>query len=471
MARLEGLRDEFFKRSKEIKERLGRLQKGIGKEHDGLMKAMKEHERLWLAKLEIPLDVDKAALVVTSSNLSPIGTVEQKDVWLSEVQLHAQIEGFLEEKGKFCRELHQLYTDTRLLNADCSRQLSSCISEYFTVRSKQCLAQAEQTKDVQRAAVAIEPEAEWLQALIRSRLDYEWSLEAPPIDGFTASVLQQISSELHHHQNIANGSTIRSINVLKSGLLMRPGSTFGPAWTVLFGILTDSNYLHLYPVKAKKTSKSDYHVPTPDDQLNQKHLNDLNLTIANSWGLLDNTSVDRRRLCEPILSVPLFEGVAVSVESPNENIWSVNVPGGASSFFGGRADKHLVLKSFIEEDMVNWCIAIKDVISRSIAEAKLVCAKATARSRTSASPEATPTWTHRQVSNQITEEEDRPNIYGLPSPFHDHEGDDDDNVKDEEGEDDLAHGLSGLSISTGQVEPIRSASTSQPTFTLDNPWD
>jgi len=308
--------------------------------------------------------------------------------------------------------------------------------------------------------------------LIRSRLDYEWSLEAPPIDGFTASVLQQISSELLHHQSIVvSGPAIRSISILKSGLLMRPGSTFGPAWTVLFGVLTDSNYLHLYPVKSKKTSRPEYHVPTPDDQLNQKHLNDLNLTIASSWGLLDKVVADRRRLCEPILSVPLFEGVAVSVESPNENVWGINVPGGASSFFGGRADKHLALKSFIEEDMVNWCIAIKDVISRSIAEARLVAFHPPAKGigRASASPEATATWTHRQVSNQITEEEDRPNIYGLPSPFHDHEGGDD-NVKDD-GEDGFAHGISRLSISTGQVEPIKSASTSQPTFTLDNPWD
>lgn len=460
---LDGLREECGLKSRAIRERLAKVQKAIGKEHEGLLKAMREHEKAWVARLE-----KAASMALTAPSPSVEVAPEHKDVWLSELTLHNQVESFLAEKRRFCAVLKELYAETRMLNADCSRKLSQIMAEYFTVKAKQSLAQVEQMKDVSRAVDAIEPESEWTAALIKARLDYEWVLEAPPIDGFTHSVLNQISCEIlgtvSSHESRGNASplarapssslAVRPVRILKAGYLMRPGSTFGPAWSVLFWVLTDSHFLHAFlPETRKRRRRSvdkaspdpSYHVPTPDEQLGKKHLSELNGAIATAWlGFMAQEEpgggnwlrVDAR-LLEPVLSIPLFDGVAVSVESPNEHIWSILVPG-MSGFFGQRTDKKYSFRSFVEEDMVDWCIALKDAIA---------AAQAASSSFMGEPPRSRPAEATAQPHWKPPADEGGPYMT-VTSPF--------------EEDDEPVLNISGLSLGT---EPSRHA------FSLDNPWD
>lgn len=457
-------------RSKDIKERLGKVQKHLGREQEGLLKAMRDHEKLWTVRLE------KTFAQSLQSESPSVGAVsEQKDVWLSELQLHGQIESFLGEKDRFCRVLHELYTEVRLLNADCARRVEQVIVEHFTVKSKQGIAQIELMKDVCRGIEAVEPEKEWQSSLVRARLDFEWRLEAPPIDGFTQSVLHQISNTILTAVSAGPSTSsmpssplarapsssiaVKPVKVIKSGYLMRPGSTFGPSWQVLFFVLTDSHYLHAYVPETKKKARKHstsggtpdlvYTVPSPDDQLNQRQLHDTNLAISTAWlGFLKpNAPADEwlkidLRLLDPALTIPLFEGVQVAVDSPNEHEWSVMVPG-AGSFFG-RSDKKYHFKSFVEEDMVDWCIALKDQVSASIDEPKLMVQQGGASVSQPTPPEpARPSWTEEPAFEEVEVQQ----------------GDEDDYFRSS---------FSASMNLTDRSVPTQTASTTS--FTMENPW-
>lgn len=488
LMRLEALREDFTQKSKSIRDRLGKCQRSFGREQEGLLKVMREHEKLWTLRLE---KTATQALAEAAGSSGTSEATEQKDVWLSELHLHGQIESFLEEKRKYCRILGEIYSETRVLNSDCSRRLAEVIAEHFTVKSKHLLAQTELMKDVTRGIEAVEPESEWQSALVRARLDYEWKLEAPPIDGFTQSVLQQISCAIYGSvQPNTDRSTpasplarapsssvsVRPVKIVKAGYLMRPGATFGPAWQVLFCVLTDSHHLHLFHPETKKKSRSaksaagaspeqPYHVPSADDQLSQRHLADLNAAISTAWlGFMSRpgASPDEwlridNRLLEPALSVPLFEGVSVAVESPNEHIFSIQVPGSGSFF--GRSDRKHQMKSFLEEDMVDWCIALKDQIAACQAAPTTFFHQTKEQQQHQQQHVAHPTWTSKEaVSNEIEED-------WSPSAA--------DAFEEDSSEPDLS-GLSGLSLGSRSIEtqpkPVTASTTPGPTFNLENPW-
>jgi hypothetical protein len=493
LVRLEGLRDEFTRRSKTVRERLGKCQRSLGREQEGLLRVMKEHEKLWTQRLE--KTATQALAQAAGAGSGPGEVPEQKDVWLSELHLHGQIEAFLEEKRRFCRVLGELYSEARLLNAECSRRLAEVIAEHFTVKSKHLLAQTELMKDVTRGIEAVAPETEWQAALVRSRLDYEWRLEAPPIDGFSQSVLQQISCAIYGAVQPSTDSrstpasplarapsssvAVRPVRIVKAGYLMRPGTTFGPAWQVFFCVLTDSHHLHLFHPETKKKSRSSraapspdqqaYHVPSADDQLSQRHLADLNAAIATAWlGFMGRPGAPPdewlridTRLLDPVLSVPLFEGVAVTVESPNEHVWSIQVPGSASFF--GRGDRKHQLKSFLEEDMVDWCIALKDQIAASQAAPSAFFSQSIGQKTQHQPHLAHPTWTSKEAgSNEVEEDQWSP----TDEPFED---------EDDSERAAALSGLSGLSLGSRSLEtqpkPISTpASSTTPAFNLENPW-
>ncbi len=447
LVRLEELRTDFSNQSKQIRDILGKLQRGVGKEQEGLQKAMREHERLWMHRLE--KTAQRALSSLPSSDSINSAELEQKDVWLSQLQLHNQIDAYLEAKRKFCSTLMELYSDTRMLNAECSRRLSQTITEHFTVRSKHLLAQVEHLKDVARGIEAVEPEGEWANALVRAKLDYDWVLEAPPSDGFTHSILHQISASITSIAGSGERSAaasplsrapshslvVKPIGISKTGLIMKTGSTFGPSWIVGFAVLTEGNFLHIYAdVKSRRKSDiSSYTIPSPDDQLSKRHLADMNVSITKFWfNQMDS------RLLEPYLSIALTEGITVSVEEPTENIWRILIPG-AQGFFG-RSDKKYQFRSFLEEDMVDWCIAIKESIAANQASVNQM---AQLTHQESGQPTlAQPTWTSTQE-----------NIIG-EDPY----------LNEEDIEIDT--GLSALSLSTtSEVKP-----PTGPTFNLENPW-
>lgn len=442
LVRLEGLREEFLGQAKTLRDRLSRAQRHLTREQEALMKAMREHERLWRQR-------ESGGRIAAEES--------DKDVWLAELSLHGQVESFLAEKTLFCTSLQEIYTATRVLHADCARRLSSAIAEYFTVKGKQGLAAAELIQDVARGIAAVEPEGEWHAALVRSRLDYEWKLEAPPQDGFTSSVLQQVAA--------ASGTgAAQPVRVLRCGLLMRPGSTFGPAWAPIFCILTDSHFLHGYAPETKKQRRKAsapgseaspepaYRVPSVDDQVGARELGDMNMAISRAWlgflsdsnrtGLQGHLRIDGR-LLEPVFSIALREGVTVSIEdgARDDLAWSILVPGG-SGFFS-RSERKYMFRSWAEEDMVDWCIALKAQIAAAMP----------VQMATPSSPKATPAWTSPKdqpqsptaIGNSLEPEH---STNDLPSPFD-------------------------LDAPVIRVAPAAqtTAASDKPVFNLENPWD
>lgn len=427
LGQLDGLREDCKTKTKDVRERLGRLQRDVSKEQEGLLKSMKEHERIWTIKLEST--AAKAESLNNGEQQSSANSeMLTKDVWLSELLLHSQIESFLQEKGKFCQELMSIFLEVKGMDKEWAGKLSQIIAENCIVKSKQSILANGQLQDVSRMMRGIDADSEWSHALTKARLDYEWRLEAPPTDGFTFTVLNQISCEIFGSIAESRGGissplasapsaaiSVKPVTIKKSGYLMRAGSGFGKSWNVLFWVLTDSHFLHAYTPEKKKSrrrpsvdgaSPQTISLPSYDDQMTKRHLADLNAEISQAWlGPLapmtpylaaavpvvgQSMRVDSR-LLEPILSIPLFDGVSVAVESPSENVFVIQVPG--SGGFFGRSERKYMLKSFLEEDMVDWCIALKETIAISqAAPNNMILMKERALKGPEPKP-ASPTWT------------------------------------------------------------------------------
>lgn len=449
--RLEGLREEFLVQAKGLRDRLGRAQRHLAREQEGLLKAMREHERLWRQRRE-------------SAGRMAAEEGDHRDVWLAELSLHGQIESFLGEKGRFCSALQDVYTGTRVLHADCARRLSSAIAEYLTVKGKQGLAAAELIQDLARGIAAVEPEGEWHAALVRARLDYEWRLEAPPQDGFTASLLQQVAA--------ASGTgAAQPVRVVRCGLLMRPGSTFGPAWSPLFCILTDSHFLHAYAPETRKQRRKasapgseaspepSYRLPAPEEQVSARGLADMNAAIARAWlgflsepraagGTQGHLRIDGR-LLEPVFSIALREGLTVSIDDSgarDDLVWSVLVPGGTGFF--SRSERKHVFRSWAEEDMVDWCIALKAEIAAAMPVQSMAGGRSTGGGGAASPPAPQPAWASEAAAVAGNSLEPEHSTEDLPSPFD----------------------LDAPVLAAAAAPPAQPAN-GKPVFNLENPWD
>jgi hypothetical protein len=195
--------------------------------------------------------------------------------------------------------------------------------------------------------------------------------------------------------------------------------------------------------------------------MTKKQLADLNAEISHAWlghlaPVTPNMSavpdaskavkVDSR-LLEPVLSIPLFDGVNISVESPSENVFVIQVPGSGSFF--GRSEKKYTLRSFLEEDMVDWCIALKDAIASSQAAPNSLNLMKERLERGPEAKPASPTWTTPTYTDSVVG-----GAGSFESPF----------------EEDLAvgalsQGVTAFSFGGSSVEK------SSNSYSLENPWN
>ncbi len=154
--------------------------------------------------------------------------------------------------------------------------------------------------------------------------------------------------------------------VVRAGFLMRPAGAFGRGWAVVWAVLTEGAFLHLF----EAGSLSPARVPQPEMNLHVAALSDLNTaalsTLAGITCLPAAPAVSHVHaafLSRPGMSVC----VAASRTAPEassrglEHSFGVSVPAGRGVFARG-ARKH-VLRAFVADDMAAWVDAIVSVSS------------------------------------------------------------------------------------------------------------
>jgi hypothetical protein len=390
LSQLEKIREDLKVRGRDIKQRLADAQAKLYKQHEGMSGAMSAHERAWALRMR---------LYATGSGVEEAALAEalgMTDVFISEQQLRFRITQFLGEKTTFCAILMELFAQAQRLEHDMATSLKDILGESMRVKGQQLAAAAEQLSDCANVTRNSETLVEWHTALKRCRLDWEWQVDVPPLDGFTASVLTQIGCALSTNFVAEVGALVRPVKVLKSGFLMARLSTFGRSWSVIYCVLVDSAWLHCYLAEepkngSRKAGSTDgvesgggtspygtksYRVPSPSMRLYAKALADLNSIAARHWlaGELQSKSSSTEsasvgsgfypeRFVQPALSIPLLHAETTIVPESGktgEHCFAIIVPGG-SSFFS-RSERKYVLRSFVEEDMVDWCIAFKEMV-------------------------------------------------------------------------------------------------------------
>lgn len=348
--------------------------------HAMLKNAAKGHERAWRTRFSL-----------TDGHLEVNNCMTSPDVFITEQFLNAKVKLFLSEKSVFSTLLTDLYRDTKNLEDFATLKMSSIVSDILTVKGKQNSASADfLLSDCVPTLVINEgatqpPTPEWTEALLDHKLDWEWSLEVPPFDGFISCTYANISSSLlstaiSEASNSArkNSSVVcvpmRPVRIERSGFLMRSGGTFGKSWNVFFCILTDSGFLHLYGSPETPSSQGKYRTPGSNMNLHARALNELNAQALRFWR--HDPEIDQySKLSAPNASIPIMHpGTSAVPESgpgsgatslgsvmntPIEHVFVINVPGGTSFF--SRSEKKYTFRSFLEEDMVDWCIAVKNL--------------------------------------------------------------------------------------------------------------
>lgn len=358
---LDRIKDDLKKRGKEVKLRLGEAQTKLERLHEELQAAIAAHEAAWRLRLRIGSG-DEGVLDEV------LGTA---DLYMTEQGLRQRIVAFLEGKECFGGTLMDCFRQSRLLEQELANATKELLGETLRVRGQQYAAAVESITEGLTRMQTTEPLMEWRRALGEHKLDWDWQMELLPLDGFIASVFSQIGCSLSN-SNEQLTSTTRSVRIVKSGFLLRP-STFSRSYTVMFCILTDSSYLHCFaPGEAKPhlqshggpVSPRPLRVPTASMQLHFKALAELNYQACQAW-IDEQSGCLASSLSRPLLSIPLLHPETKVFPNNSEGVYSftVVVPRG-SSFFSRSERKH-VMRSFLEEDMVEWCIALKEAIPAS----------------------------------------------------------------------------------------------------------
>lgn len=356
MPELGHLREQIKMGSKQLREQLAMILGPLHKAHESLNAAMGQHQTVW------------SGLIEGKDPRAEEGT----DPWLLQIRLSLKINAFLREKEVFCQALEAVHENQQQLDSAWTSSLLRIIQEFFTVQAKSTLQHGEQMKDVSELMQSLDIPSEWNSALGHYRLDFRWKLETPPFDGFFSSVIGQIGlgilSRQERRQSISS-EIVKVFPIVKTGFIMRQsgGGFAGKSWHTLFWVLVESGFLHGYS-KIASTGQ----MPKHNQAISRKTLQEFNNEAAKSLfeGIVPDSLV-----IEPSVSIWLGGGsVAPAIETSTSSGGKVDSSGctflvtsgaivsGGGFLFGGKGEKKHLLQSFVEEDMVDWCIAIKQVI-------------------------------------------------------------------------------------------------------------
>ena len=342
--------------SKQLKEQLISILGPLHKSYESLSQGMNQHQNLW------------NSLIEGKDPRSEDGT----DPWILQSKLSLKVEAFLEEKAIFLSGLEGVHNLQKTFDSSWSSAVKGILSEFYIVNSKSTAQFSQQMQDVAGFMQDLTPEQEWLNALGAFRLDFGWSLDIPPFDGFYTSVLNQISHSIYARAEEDNLPVpVKQFSVIKSGFLLKQSSgSFGSkTWNPYYWILAESGFLHGYLVKEGKTSLN---IPRANLMLNKKTLQEYNDEADSAF---INKQVIDPSLADPHVTIWLGGGGVSPAMTDSSGSSSGRVDSSGCIFtvtsgpissggflFGGKGEKKYLLQSFVEEDMVDWCIAIKQVI-------------------------------------------------------------------------------------------------------------
>jgi hypothetical protein len=394
MPDLHQLKDGIKSGSKQLKEQLINILGPLHKSYESLNQAMSQHQSLW------------NNLIEGKDPRSEDGT----DPWILQSKLSLKVESFLEEKAIFSSGLEGVHNLQKTFDSSWSSAIKGILSEFYIVNSKSAAQYSQQMQDVAVFMQDLTPEQEWSNALGMFRLDFGWSLDIPPFDGFYNSVLNQISHSIYAKAEVDEEGQlvpVKQFSITKSGFLLKQSSgSFGSkTWNPYYWILAESGFLHGYLVKEGKTSLN---IPKTSQMLSKKTLQEYNFEADTAF---INKQVIDPSLIDPHVSIwlggggvspAMSEGGGGRVDSSG---CTFTVTSGAISsggfLFGGKGEKKYLLQSFVEEDMVDWCIAIKQVI-QDIESASYKRAEIPTKPQFK-SPEAAAKYKSVQLAHEIIE--------------------------------------------------------------------
>lgn len=348
-----------------IKGRLSEAQAKLTKSHEAMLGAIKVHELGWAHRLRL-----YAASSAAEEGRELSEALQASDLFLSEQNLRHAAARFLAEKEGFVQVLQGQFRSLQELERGLVDELRPLLMNLLRIKEQQAApAAAEHITELINTLRSLDTSQDWQEAQRRHRLDWEWSLTVPPADGLVTSILTQIGLSLSPE---ATSPAVRPIRIMKSGYLMRPPvGAFSRSWSVVFCVLCDSAYLHCYQpetLRQQQPTQDEVRIPSPSMNLHRRGLAEVNGTAAKAWlpaspeGQVPGMP---ELLSHPLFSIPLLHpGTLISPEasrSGDKHVFTVTIPGSSSLF--GRSERKCQLRSFVEEDMVDWCIAIKETMA------------------------------------------------------------------------------------------------------------
>lgn len=362
--------DQLKSRARRIRGNLSEAQSRLGKRHEVLLSSMAAHERAWETRVRLSVTPVQCGEGTIDETKLLSEAISSGDPFVSENELRGASKRFLEEKRVFCDVLMEQLTLTRMLEGDLAMALQTILVEALKVREQLLHKRVQVLSECGTITKDNESLGEWKEALKRNRLDWEWQVAAPPLDGFTASILTQINLNLSSHieSDEISENLVRRVSILKSGYLMKSGGTFGTKWSVLFCVLVDSAALHCYaPEQLYKLGHPDLRIPNSSLQIHRKGLLELNASASRTFLGEDPDNGDLLSQVTPSYSISLLHpltNVGPDGKHADKHIFTIIIPGDGSLF--GRSERQYRIRSFVEEDMVDWCIAIKEVVGRGV---------------------------------------------------------------------------------------------------------
>lgn len=354
-------------RGGEIKGRLQVAQRSINTSHQALYKAMSEHGRVWMDLVGLAEQMNHSNNNGNGyNNGSNSNHIPDRDPWLTEADLRGRIRGYLEAKEAYLTELTHLFNDLRSLEHDLTAQVALPLERFFAAGSQYHLEQSRLAEETHGLLGGIQGGQAWMEALRKGRLDYEWTLEVPPLDGFSQSVLNQVSMEVSLTTQMMRVGTagsgnlvmtaLRSLRVAKAGLLQRPGTLFR-SWVPCWVVLSQGGWLHCYEGAglSKRLGKG------ANLSSSRKAVREMAMAAAEWYEEATRANGSQQKPLTPAHSMAIWmAGTTVLVEGPKELSFAITVP--AQGLFGRSTERRLLLRAMCEEDLVDWCIAIKERI-------------------------------------------------------------------------------------------------------------